>query len=127
MNKQAYTIGLVMRWVFVGTIVASYWLLVGSEILKARADEGDVFAWLFCNVITLPWSAAVLVSEPAPENEKMVLTLACISGALMNGLVFWFIVWRLTRGPRHRDAVARDYAEGQGGAVRDGRKGPRRG
>jgi hypothetical protein len=79
-------------------------------IVEARSNTVDVFAWLGCSVVTLPWSAVVFVFEPAEENQRAWLTAISMSGALLNGLLFALVVNWLGRGRRRRtDPQAVDY------------------
>src|SRR5687768_14727756 len=96
--RQA-ALATVLRWAFIGSCLAAYWAAVGWLIADARAHMWDVFAWLGCGVVTLPWSAVVFVFEPA-EEQRAWLTAITASGALLSGLLFALVVRWLTRGPR---------------------------
>lgn len=105
------TTATVLRWLFIISCVAPYWLAVAWMIVDARANTQDVFAWLCCGIATLPWTAIFFFFfEPTKENERAWWTAITVASALLNGLLFALGISWLARGRRRRtDPQAADY------------------
>src|SRR5262245_4624758 len=110
------------RWLVIAIPILPYWTLVGQEIVTARENAGDVFAWLFVTILTLPWSIIpAFVFDPSPENERAWLTVITIGSANLNGLLYALFVLWVTRRRSNLSQASRDYLDGPLGAVRDGK------
>jgi hypothetical protein len=94
---------------FIAAGPLAYWSLAGWAILSARGDP-DVFAWLLAVPFTAPVSLLALAYEPGQEWERAWLTLWTATGAMANGLLAGWVLWRLGRRARPgRDEQAVDY------------------
>jgi hypothetical protein len=106
----------VARWLVICCGLATYWSAAACLILGARADP-DVFAWLPAVTFTAPVGLVPVFVEPGREWGHAWLTLWTVAGAVTNGALFAWFVYRDSRHrrvpvPVERAGEAADYEDG---------------
>lgn len=115
-----------MKWrrsLIIAFGLTAYWILVGNEIVIARASDGvKGMEWFTPWLLTIPWSIFFNLLPDSLADRIALQTGITVSGAILNGFIFVGLVCWLDRGPR--PDVIDDYKDGASETTRDGRVDP---